>query len=73
MGHSDRRVMTNSTSDIDWRNCQRIGLIVVPQNVHCNTRYSQVNMAIASDKFYGMLSNVFKLPATQARKHWRPR
>ena len=58
------RIVTDSTSDIDAGTAQRMGITVIPQNVHFGTRSYGDNVTITPDEFYRMLSTTPQLPTT---------
>ena len=58
------RIVTDSTSDIDADTAQRMGITVIPQNVHFRTRSYEDNVTITPDQFYGMLSTVPEMLTT---------
>ena len=58
------RVVTDSTSDIPSGIAKRLGIAVVPQNVHFGTCTFEDNVTITPDEFYSMLSTAPELPKT---------
>ena len=57
-------VVTDSTCDIPALVAQRLGVAVVPLNVHFGTRSYKDNVTITPDEFYSMLPNSPELPTT---------
>ena len=57
-------VVTDSTCDIPARVAQRLGVAVVPLNVHFGTRSYKDGVTITPDEFYSMLGNSPELPTT---------
>ena len=58
------RIVTDSTSDIGVSTARRLGITVVPQNVHFRTRTYEDNVSITPDQFYSMLATERELPTT---------
>ena len=58
------RIVTDSTSDIGVNTARRLGITVVPQNVHFRTRTYEDNVSITADQFYSMLATEQELPKT---------
>ena len=58
------RIVTDSTSDLPEDVAGRLGVTVVPQNVHFGTRTWQDNVTITPDEFYSMLARSPELPTT---------
>ena len=58
------RIVTDSTSDIDGKDAQAMGITVVPQNVHFGTRAFEDNVTITPNEFYRMLATAPELPTT---------
>jgi DegV family protein with EDD domain len=58
------RIVTDSTSDIDGEEARKLGITVVPQNVHFGMRTFEDNVTITPDRFYSMLSSSPELPRT---------
>ncbi len=58
------RIVTDSTSDIERDIARRLGITVVPQNVHFGTRAFEDNVTITPDQFYSMLATEPELPKT---------
>ena len=58
------RIVTDSTSDIGVSTARRLGITVVPQNVHFRTRTYEDNVSITPDQFYSMLATEQELPTT---------
>ena len=58
------RIVTDSTSDIDSGNARKLGITVVPQNVHFGMRTFEDNVTITPDQFYLMLASSPELPKT---------
>ena len=57
-------VVTDSTCDIPARVARRLGVAVVPLNVHFGTRSYKDNVTITPDEFYAMLADSPELPTT---------
>ena len=57
-------IVTDSTSDIDGETARRLGIAVVPQNVHFGMRAFEDGVTITPDEFYSMLSTGPELPTT---------
>ena len=58
------RVVTDSTSDIDSETARKLGITVVPQNVHFGMRTFEDNVTITPEQFYSMLASSVELPKT---------
>ena len=58
------RVVTDSTSSIDRRTAEEMGITVVPQSVHFGTSAFEDGVTISPDEFYEMLSESADLPRT---------
>ena len=58
------RIVTDSTSDIGVSRARKLGITVVPQNVHFGTRTYEDNVSITPDQFYSMLATEQELPKT---------
>ena len=58
------KIVTDSTSDIPKDTARKLGITVVPQNVHFGTRTFEDNITITPDQFYSMLSAGQELPKT---------
>ena len=58
------KVVTDSTSDIGVSTAKRLGITVVPQNVHFGTRAFVDNVTITPEQFYSMLPLEQELPKT---------
>ena len=58
------KIVTDSTSDIPKDTVRKLGITVVPQNVHFGTRTFEDNITITPDQFYSMLSAGQELPKT---------
>ena len=58
------RIVTDSTSDIGVTTAGRLGITVVPQNVHFGTRSFEDNVTITPEQFYSMLVTEQELPKT---------
>ena len=57
-------VVTDSASDIPDDIAQRLGVTVVPLNVHFGTRAFKDNVTITPDEFYSMMADSPELPTT---------
>ena len=57
-------VVTDSASDIPADIAQRLGVTVVPLNVHFGARAFKDNVTITPDEFYSMLADSPELPTT---------
>ena len=58
------RIVTDSTSSIDRRTAEDLGITVVAQSVHFGTRAFEDGVTITPDEFYEMLSDSAELPTT---------
>ena len=58
------KIVTDSASDIPADIAGRLGVAVVPQNIHFGTRTFEDNVTIEPDEFYSMLSGSPELPQT---------
>ena len=58
------RIVTDSTSDIGVSTAGRLGITVVPQNVHFGNRAFEDNVTITPEQFYSMLVTEQELPKT---------
>ena len=58
------RIVTDSASDLPEDVAMRLGVTVIPQNVHFGTRTWQDNVTITPDEFYSMLARSPELPRT---------
>ena len=58
------RIVTDSTCDIDGDTARKMGITVVPQNVHFGSRSFEDNVTITPDVFYEMLAAAPELPTT---------
>ena len=58
------RIVTDSTSDIEQDLAGRLGITVVPQNVHFGTQSFEDNVTITPEQFYSMLATEQELPKT---------
>ena len=57
-------VVTDSASDIPPSVARRLGVAVVPLNVHFGTRTYKDNVTITADEFYSLLAESAELPTT---------
>ena len=57
-------IVTDSASDIPSPVARRLGVAVVPLNVHFGTRSYKDNVTISADEFYSMLAESAELPTT---------
>ena len=58
------RIVTDSTSGIDLRTAEDLGITVVAQSVNFGTRAFEDGVTITPDEFYEMLSGSTELPTT---------
>ena len=58
------RIVTDSTSSIDRRTAEDLGITIVPQSVHFGTRAFEDGVTIMPDEFYDLLSDSSDLPTT---------
>ena len=57
-------IVTDSACDIPPGVARRLGITVVPLNVHFGTRAFEDNVTITPDEFYSMLADSTELPTT---------
>ena len=57
-------IVTDSACDIPPGVAQRMGITVIPLNVHFGTRAFEDNVTITPDEFYSMLADSTELPTT---------
>ena len=58
------QVVTDSSSDIPAETAERLGIAVVPLNIHFGTQTFKDNVTITPDQFYSMLATSQELPKT---------